>query len=66
MEIHSQLKPKTMKTILVPTDFSGNADNALNYAIHLAGKDRAKIILVHSSLVDSFKIIIGNLLGIPL
>ncbi len=37
-----------MKTILVPTDFSENADNALNYAIELAKKEKAKIILLHA------------------
>ena len=37
-----------MKTILVPTDFSKNADNALEYAIGLAVKENAKIILIHA------------------
>lgn len=37
-----------MATILVPTDFSKNADNALKYAINLAKKKKAKIILLHS------------------
>lgn len=37
-----------MKSILVPTDFSKNADNALNYAIELAKKENAKIILLHA------------------
>lgn len=37
-----------MKTILVPIDFSKNADNALNYAISLAKKEKAKIILLHA------------------
>ena len=36
-----------MKTILVPTDFSERADNALNYAIELAKKEHAKIVLLH-------------------
>lgn len=36
-----------MKTILVPTDFSKNATNALNYAVALAKKENAKIILLH-------------------
>ncbi len=38
-----------MKTILVPTDFSKSAENALYYAIELAKKDNAKIILLHAS-----------------
>ena len=41
-----------MKTILVPTDFSKNAENALHYAINLAKKTDAKIILLHSFHID--------------
>ena len=37
-----------MKTILVPTDFSKNAENALAYAIQLAKKEEFKIILFHA------------------
>lgn len=37
-----------MKNILVPTDFSKNAKNALNYAVAIAKKDMAKITLVHA------------------
>ena len=37
-----------MKSILVPTDFSKNANNALDYAIELAKKEKAKIILLHA------------------
>lgn len=40
-----------MKTILVPTDFSKNADNALNYAIALAKKQKAKILLFHAYMI---------------
>ncbi len=36
-----------MKTILVPTDFSKNATVAFQYAIGLAKKTKAKIILLH-------------------
>lgn len=36
------------KSILVPTDFSKNANNALDYAISLAKKENAKIILLHA------------------
>jgi len=38
---------KIMKTILVPTDFSANADNALNFAIELSKKMKSKIILLN-------------------
>lgn len=37
-----------MKTILVPTDFSENAENALKYAIVVANSFGANIELVHS------------------
>jgi len=36
-----------MKTILVPTDFSLNATNALNYAAALASQVRGKLIIAH-------------------
>jgi len=36
-----------MKTILVPTDFSPSADNAMNYAAQLAQMVDASILLVH-------------------
>jgi len=36
-----------MKTILVPTDFSENATNVLNYAAALAKQIRDKIIIAH-------------------
>ncbi|HKR04586.1 MAG TPA: universal stress protein [Bacteroidia bacterium] len=37
-----------MKTILVPTDFSKNADNACKYAIEIAKETKSKIILMHA------------------
>jgi nucleotide-binding universal stress UspA family protein len=43
---------KTMKTILVPTDFSKNAENALRYAINLGERMQAKIILLHCFHVE--------------
>ena len=36
-----------MKTILVPTDFSKNSINAIDYAVALAKKENAKIILLN-------------------
>src|SRR5215211_5268139 len=36
-----------MDTIVVPTDFSPSADNAMNYAAQLAQIIRASILLVH-------------------
>jgi nucleotide-binding universal stress UspA family protein len=41
-------KIKTMKTILVPTDYSDVANNALQYAVELAKFSNAKIILLHA------------------
>lgn len=41
-----------MKTILVPTDFSSNADSALNYAIDFAKKENAKLILLNAFHVN--------------
>jgi nucleotide-binding universal stress UspA family protein len=43
-----------MKTILVPTDFSGCANNALSYAKGLATKLNSKIILHHSCHLPAF------------
>lgn len=37
-----------MKTILVPTDFSGNARNAIDYAAALAEKMQARLVLFHA------------------
>ncbi len=37
-----------MKKILVPTDFSPNAEKALDYAVQLAKKAKARIILIHA------------------
>src|SRR5436190_19202634 len=37
-----------MKTILVPTDFSKDADNALRYAVEIAREAKAGIILMHA------------------
>lgn len=40
-----------MKTILVPTDFSDNAENAMKYAIQLADKLGSRLIFFHSTHV---------------
>jgi len=37
-----------MKTILVPTDFSPNADNALQYALNLANHLQSKVVILHN------------------
>jgi nucleotide-binding universal stress UspA family protein len=50
-----------MKTILVPTDFSSNANNALKYANDFAKAINNKIVLLHSypPLVGKYNIIPG-------
>ena len=44
-----------MKKILVPTDFSPNANKALDFAVHIARKAKAETILLHASfdLIDT-------------
>ena len=42
-----------MKTILVPTDFSKNAENALHYAVNIAKRMQAKIILLHTFHIEN-------------
>src|SRR5256885_651667 len=37
-----------MNTILIPTDYSDTAENALNYAVELAKSSSAKLILMHA------------------
>ena len=44
-----------MKTIIVPTDFSETAENALNYAIELAKMMDATIILLHACDIPKAK-----------
>jgi len=41
-----------MKTILVPTDFSKNADNALECAMAIAKNEKARLILLHAFRID--------------
>lgn len=43
-----------MKTILVPTDFSKNSDNAIHFALELNKKLKSKVILFHSYVVPVF------------
>ena len=41
-----------MKNILFPTDFSPNADNALNYAVEIARKVKGNLVLFHAYSVQ--------------
>jgi len=43
-----ELRFNPVRKILVPTDFSDNADHALSYAAMLAAKLRSKLVLFHS------------------
>ena len=43
-----------MKKILVPTDFSSNANKALDFAVQIARQAKAEIILIHAcDLIDT-------------
>ena len=46
--INNSSKFTLMKNILFPTDFSDNAQNAYNYALHLADKLQASIVTLHA------------------
>lgn len=43
-----------IRRLLVPTDFSDAADNALRYAIDLAGKLGAEVYLVHAWQLSAY------------
>jgi len=43
-----------IKQILVPTDFSDNAQNALDYAIDLAKQTSAKLHLLHTPVIPTY------------
>ena len=40
-----------LKTILVPVDFSSNANNALRYALKFAESSKSKIVIFHSNYI---------------
>lgn len=46
--VFKEFKITSMKTILVPTDFSETSTNALNYAAKLAQYTKAKLMLFHA------------------
>lgn len=43
-----EYKPINMKVFFVPTDFSANAEKALNYAVQLAKLAKGEIVLYHA------------------
>ena len=42
-----------MRKILIPTDFSADADNALDFALHLFKEENAQIFLLHTTELPS-------------
>jgi nucleotide-binding universal stress UspA family protein len=54
-----------MKTIILPTDFSENAANALHYAAALAAHNKSKLLLVHAIPVETITSIEGNEVALP-
>lgn len=54
--------PLAMQTILVPTDFSDNAQNALSYAAQLAKRLNAQVILLHAYMLPTPVSEVPNLL----
>jgi nucleotide-binding universal stress UspA family protein len=49
------VNPTNMRTILVPTDFSLAAENAVQYAAQLAKKINGKVIIANLKLVDNLE-----------
>lgn len=43
-----------IKELLVPTDFSDNAEHALSYALHLAKRSSAKIHVLHVPVIPTY------------
>ena len=46
----------TIKTILYPTDFSDYAQNAQKYAVELAKKFKAKVVLLHVASIPTYPV----------
>lgn len=51
--LNTDIKATAMKKILVPTDFSAPADNALDYALAIANQTGASITLLHAYKIYS-------------
>ncbi|WP_254788362.1 universal stress protein [Cellulophaga baltica] len=43
-----------MKRILIPTDFSHNANNAINYAIELYKRESCEFFILHSYYLTGY------------
>jgi nucleotide-binding universal stress UspA family protein len=54
-----------MKTILVPTDFSENAANAIRYAAALAARNKSKLILAHAIPGETLTSLEGSAVALP-
>lgn len=58
------MKRYNVKTILLPTDFSETSSNALFFAIQLAKKCKAKLVLIHVVQIPVFTAPDGNYVDI--
>jgi nucleotide-binding universal stress UspA family protein len=56
---------KLMKTILLPTDFSDHAANALRYAGALAAQQKSKLVLVHAIAPEYLTTPEGSAVAVP-
>lgn len=54
-----------MKTIIIPTDFSENAANALHYAAALAAQHNSKLVLVHTIPFETLTSMEGSEVALP-
>ena len=52
-----------MKKILVPTDFSSNADNALDFALNIGKKLEAEVKLLHTYQVNQSALVFKDVAG---
>lgn len=57
------MKTAKVKTILIPTDFSDQANNAINHGISLAQKINAQILLLHAFHFNVMIDMNGQLMG---
>jgi nucleotide-binding universal stress UspA family protein len=54
-----------MKTIIIPTDFSENAANALHYAAALATQNNSKLVLLHAMPLETLTSMEGSEVALP-
>lgn len=54
-----------MKTIILPTDFSDIAANALRYALAFAAQEKSRLVLVHAVAVETLTSMEGSEVALP-